>query len=174
MSPPEYTKKTRCDNNIPTTNNHDFFRPIISNISVPINYNHEHYTNSNMYSTNTSNLTFDIERSSISTRNNTVDSKKPVQESFQNNYHTMNFDKMNHQSNQEINNFLTRNPVNSRRDNIEKSRNTDKQEFLKNQGGSLSNYTDLPFENTRKEKITINSSNYLPMPRTMAIPRENI
>jgi hypothetical protein len=165
LSPPEYTKKTRCDNNLPIiNNNHDFFRPMISNISVPIQNNHEHYTNS----------TFDLERSSISTRNNVIDDKRPVQQSFQNNYHTMTFDKLNNNSNQEINNFLTRNPVNTRRDNMEKNRNQDRQDFLKQQGGTLSNYSDLPFENTRKEKSTINSSNYVPMPRTMAIPRENI
>lgn len=164
LSPPEYTKKTRCDNNLPTSNNHDFFRPKISNNSTPLNYNHELYTNS----------TFDLERSSISTRNNVIDSKKPVQESFQNNYHTMTFDNMNNDSNQEINRYLNRNPVNTRRDIMEKSRNEDRQSFLKQQGGSLSNYADIPFENTRKVKSTINSSNYIPMPRTMAIPKENI
>jgi hypothetical protein len=85
MALPEHTKKTRCDNNLPISNNHDFFRPIISNESVPINYNHECYTNS----------TFDLERSSISTRNSVINDKKPVQHSFQNNYHTMTFDQIN-------------------------------------------------------------------------------
>ena len=171
-NPPEYTKKTRCDNNIPISNNHDFFRPIISNMSVPIHYDHEHYTNSQSHSFH--NSTFDLERSSISTRNGVIDNKKPVQQGFQNNYHTMSFDQMNLDSNQEINKFLTRNPVNSRRDNMEKGRNEDRQEFLKKQGGTLTNYPDLPIQNTRKEKTIINSSNYIPMPRTMAIPRENI
>jgi hypothetical protein len=164
MAPPEHTKKTRCDNNLPISNNHDFFRPIISNESVPINYNHECYTNS----------TFDLERSSISTRNNVINDKRPVQHSFQNNYHTMTFDQLNNDSNQEINKFLTRNPVNSRRDNMEKSRNVDRQDFLKHQGGNLTNYADFSYENTRKEKTSINSNKYIPMPRTMAIPRESI
>jgi hypothetical protein len=116
----------------------------------------------------------DLERSSVSTRNNVIDSKKPVQADFQNNYYTMSFDSMNHHNNQEINKFLNRNPVNTRRDNLEKSRNVEKQDFLKSQGGILSNFTQINYENTRQNKNTINSSNYIPMPRTMAIPKENI
>ena len=86
----------------------------------------------------------------------------------------MTFDDLNHQNNQEINKYLNRNPVNSRRDTIEKIRNEDKQDFMKTQGGLLSNFTDIKIENTRKDKNVINSSNYIPMPRTMAIPKEKI
>ena len=164
LSPyPEHTKQTKCNNN-------DAFRPIISNESVPLRYNHEHYSLDN----NMSSQNFDIERSSISSRNETINSKKPVQSNFQNNYYTMTFDDLNHHNNQEINKYLNRNPVNSRRDTIEKIRNEDKQDFMKTQGGLLSNFTDIKIENTRKDKNIINSSNYVPMPRTMAIPKEKI
>jgi hypothetical protein len=119
-------------------------------------------------------MNLDIERSSISSRNEFINIKKPVQNNFQQNYYTMSFDDMNHQNNQEINKFLTRNPVNSRRDNIEKERNEDRENFLKSQGGVLTNFTDFRVENTRKNKNSINSSNYIPMPRTLAVPKENI
>jgi hypothetical protein len=172
LSPyPEYTKQTKCNNNSNVERQQDIFRPIISNTSIPLRYNHEHYTldNNSMLKQN-----FDIERSSISSRNESINCKKPVQNNFQNNYYTMTFDDLNHQNNQEINKFLNRNPVNTRRDTLEKTRNVDRQDFMKCQGGMLSNFTDLRVENTRKDKNTINSSNYIPMPRTMAIPKENI
>jgi hypothetical protein len=171
LSPyPEHTKQTRCNNNLNQRN--DFLRPMISNIPHPLNCNHENYIMDNdakaMYQ-------LDIERSSISTRNNVIDVKRtPVQQSIQNNYYTTNYETLNHNNNQEVNNYLTRNPVNTRRDNMEKIRLEDRQDFLKMQGGNLNNFADLRFENTRKNKVEINSSNYLPMPRTMAIPKENI
>lgn len=45
---------------------------------------------------------------------------------------------------------------------------------FKNSGGTLTNYGDFKVENTRKGRTEINSNNYIPMPRTMAIPKENI
>jgi hypothetical protein len=171
LSPyPEHTKQTRCNNNFNQKN--DFLRPMISNVPHPLNFNHENYIMDNnaqaMYH-------LDIERSSISTRNNVMDIKRtPVQQSIQNNYYTMNYETLNHNNNQEVNNYLTRNPVNTRRDNMEKIRNEDRQDFLRSQGGNLNNFADLKFENTRKSKVEINSSAYIPMPRTMAIPKENI
>ena len=45
---------------------------------------------------------------------------------------------------------------------------------MKSQGGVMSNFADFRIENTRKDRKEINSSNYIPMPRTMAIPKENI
>ena len=165
LSPyPEHTKQTKC-------NNSDVYKPVMSNQSIPLRYNHEHYTldNNNLFNSN-----FDIERSSISSRNEYINLKKPVQNNFQNNYYTMSFDELNHKNNQEINQFLTRNPVNTRRDTLEKNRNDDRQSFMTTQGGMLSNFNDIKIENTRKDKNTINSSNYIPMPRTMAIPKENI
>ena len=172
LSPyPEHTKQTKTNNNFNLERQQDIFRPMISNPSVPLRYNHDHYTldNNNLLHQN-----FDIERSSICSRNDSINNKKPVQSNFQNNYYTMTFDDLNHQNNQEINKFLNRNPVNTRRDTIEKVRNEDRQDFMKSQGGMLSNFTDFKVENTRKDRNTINSSNYIPMPRTMAIPKEKI
>ena len=172
LSPyPEYTKQTKCNNNLNLERQQDVFRPMISNTSIPLRYNHEHYTLDNNHALHQN---FDLERSSISSRNDCSNNKNPVQSNFQNNYYTMTFDDLNHQNNQEINKYLSRNPVNSRRDLIEKVRNEDRQDFMKSQGGILSNFTDLKVENTRKDKNTINSSNYIPMPRTMAVPKEKI
>jgi hypothetical protein len=171
----QYTKQTRCNNNLILDNKSDFFRPILSNTSVPISNNHEHY---NLDKNAIQMYQYDIERSSISTRNNVIDTKKPVQTNFQNNYYTMSFDDLNHQNKNknkdEINDFYNRNPVNTRRDNIEKTRNTDRESFLKDQGGLLGNFNNIRCENTRENKNVINSSNYIPMPRTLAIPKENI
>lgn len=170
LSPyPEYTKQTRCNNDLNLESKNDFFRPIISNIPIPIQYNHENYICDNNALTMHH---LDIERSSISTRNNVTDTKNPVQQSFQNNYYTTNFKTFNKED--ETNDYFTRNPVNSRRDDMEKIRNVERQDFMKIQGGVLSNYNDIRCENTRKNKIDINSSNYIAMPRTMAIPKENI
>ena len=168
---PEHTKQTRCNNNLNLENKNDFFRPIISNTPTPLSYNHENY----MFDKNALQMyQYDLERSSISTRNSIIDTKKPVQHDFQNNYYTMNYDTLNHQNEQEINKYLTRNPVNSRRDEMEKTRNQERQDFMKTQGGMLSNFNDIKCEYTRKDKNIINSSNYIPMARTMAIPKENI
>jgi len=165
LSPyPEHTKQTRCNNDI------NSLRPIISNQSIPINSNHDHYIfDSSIYGgeRNRHDQNFDISRNSISSRTQ-------VQQNFQNNYYTMSFDNMNNHNNQEINNFLTRNPVNTRRDNIEKIRNSETQDYMKTQGGLLGNFIDIKHENTRKYKDEINSSNYIPMPKTMAIPKENV
>ena len=125
------------------------------------------------------NSLFDIERSAISTRNNLVDTKKTtVQQSIQNNYYTANFNQLdnnnNNYQNSEINNFLMRNPVNTRRDDMEKIRNMDRQNFLNSQGGNLNNFTNFKLENTRKNRNEINSTNYIPMAKTMAIPKDNI
>lgn len=175
LSPyPQHTKQTKCNNNLNVE-----FRPIISNISVPITSTHDNYLIDGialtMHENELKNHHYDIERSSICTRNDMVNIKKPaVQKSFQNDYYTMNFDNMNHYNDQEINKFLNRNPVDTRRDNLEKTRNIEKQEFLKSQGGMLSNFNDIRVQNTRKDKVEINSSNYMPMPRTLAIPKENI
>jgi hypothetical protein len=162
LSPyPIHTKQTRTNNNLSNQNNYDFFRPVLSNQSMPIYQDNEFHM-------------MDLERSSISTRNETNTIKKPPQQSFQHDYYSANFETLNHHNHQEINKFLTRNPVNSRRDELEKTRNNEKQDFLKCQGGNLSNFTDFKVESTRKSKNVINSSNYVPMPRTMAIPKENI
>jgi hypothetical protein len=158
LSPyPKYTKQTRCNNDLNLESKQDFFRPVISNVSTPLIYNHEHYIIDN-HATSMHHL--DMERSSISTRNNCTDSRKPVQSSFQNNYYTMNFETLNKYEE----------PTNIRKENIEKIRNNDCNTLFKNQERNIVNFS----ENTRKNKVDINSSNYIPMPRTMAIPKENI
>lgn len=187
---PIYTKQTRCNNNLRNDNNRntDFFRPMLSNPSVPMSYNHEHY----MMDNNILNH-MDIERSSMCTRNYNTDSRKPVQTGFQNSYYTNNFETLNNNQlknnalifDQEYDNeqqkngnkgniYIDRNPTNTRRDKLEKVRNEDKQNFLRDQGGMLNNMPEMSFENTRKSKNSINSANYVPMARTMAIPMENI
>ena len=168
-----FTKQTRCNNNFNTNcYRDDFFRPRISNIGTPINYNHDNY----MLDVNAQTF-YDIERSGMCTRNNNnnlLDKGVPVQNSFQNNYAMMQFDNKTNDNNEEINKFLTRNPVSTKRDDLEKSRNKECQNFMKIQGGTLSNYNDLMIENTRKGRVEINSNNYIPMPKTMAIPKDNI
>jgi hypothetical protein len=169
---PTFTKQTRCNNNFnENCYRDDFFRPRLSNIGVPINSNHDHY----ILDMNAQSF-YDIERSAMSTRNNSnlIEKNEPVQNSFQNNYHTMQFDNRTNDNNEEVNKFLTRNPVNTKRDDIEKSRNVERQNFMKIQGGPLTSFNDLRVENTRKGRVEINSSSYVPMPKTMAIPTNNI
>jgi hypothetical protein len=180
---PECTKQTRTnqnDSNInankvnygsntnPNQNNKDFLRPVISNPSIPIFYNHESYINdkgNNLYN-------YDIERNTLSSRNDK--NYRPVQSAMQSNYQFFN---NNNQINNQINNIENdlRNPVNTRRDNIEKSRQKDTQQFMSVQGGVMNNFQDLRYVNTREHKNNdINTSSYTPMARTLAIPKENI
>lgn len=166
---PQNTKETRTNNNLQAIP--DFLKPQLSNTSVPIYYNHE------SYSYNERDIGNNIDRMFVSSRN--VNDKKgysPVQSSFQSDYYTMAFNNIENQTtrNDEINNFLTRNPVNTRRDDLEKTRNLERQDFLKVQGGYLSDFSDIRQEYTRKEKNQINSGNYVPMPCTQAIPKERI
>jgi len=257
FSHPEFTKKTRTNNNLlgrNLDNNNNFLRPVLSNTSVPLVYNHDHYM-VDKYAT-----AFDIERSFIPTRNSgdLIDNNKktsystqmeknrkinnsdpnnyynnssllmngsgqgmpvqtrpmgarpgqgmqsyatqnyatqsqaiqgyanqsqtrsvrarPVQESIQNNsFLSFNqFQPPQLRDDLEVNNFLTRNPVNSRRDAMEKLRNTERKSFINDQGGLMNNFVDFNLENTRKDKKEINTANYVPMPRTLAIPKENV
>lgn len=166
---PQNTKETRTNNNLQA--NPDFFKPQISNPSVPLYYNHE------SYSYNDRDVGNNIDRMFISSRPSTNrKGNSPVQSSFQSDYYTMAFNNMENQGsrNDEINNFLTRNPVNTRRDDLEKTRNIDRKDFLQVQGGYLSNFSDIRQEYTRKEKNQVNSGNYVPMPCTQAIPKEHI
>jgi len=208
---PEFTKKTRTNNNLPTQNldsNNNFLRPVLSNSSVPLVYNHDHY----IVDKNINNI--DLERNFISSRNprdfltkekkiqyssTQVESIKkmnrpnginyydnssllinnrpsgPVQQSFQNTKSNLcQFQLPELRDDLEINNFLTRNPVNSRRDAMEKTRNSERKSFVSTQGGLMNNFVDFNLENTRKDKRDINTSSYLPMPRTLAIPKENV
>jgi hypothetical protein len=113
---------------------------------------------------------YDIERNTVSSRNDK--DYRPVQSQMQTNYQFFN-NNINQQSNN-ISNEL-RNPVNTRRDNLEKNRIKDTQQFMSVQGGVINNFQDLRFSNTRENKNNdINTSSYIPMARTMAIPKEQI
>jgi hypothetical protein len=139
----------------------DFFlRPQNTSQSIPVKIEHEHYDSTS----------YDIERSFVNTRVK-QNPTSPVQSSFQNNYYMMNF----FHTPQDSNPFLPRNPTNTRRDNLEKSRQSETQEFMQFQGGTmLTSLTDLKAESTRKVRNDINSASYISMPRTLAIPKENI
>ena len=147
--------------------NDDFLMPKISNQSKPLNKKHDSYIfdrNAELfYKNNMGNY-----MQPLNSRNN----DNPVQSSFQDNYFVNNFDTFNNK--QEQNMYLERNPINTRRDNIEKIRNSDTSNFISNQGGNLNNFVDFGIKNTRENKKNLNPNTYIPMGKTMAIPKENI
>lgn len=101
-----------------------------------------------------------------------------VQNQMQNNsYAFQNFETLNKisEKEEEINRFMERNPVNTRRDEMEKSRLVDKKDFMNTQGGTMNkshNFNDLRAQNTRKKENQSIQTNYIPNGRAMAIPRE--
>lgn len=101
-----------------------------------------------------------------------------VQNQMQNNsYAFQNFETLNKisEKEEEINRFMERNPVNTRRDEIEKSRLMDKKNFMNTQGGTMNsnhNFTDLKAQNTRKNENHSIQTNYIANGRNMAIPRD--
>ncbi len=101
-----------------------------------------------------------------------------VQNNMQNSsYAFQNFETLNKiaEKEEEINRYMDRNPVNTRRDEIEKSRLTDKKDFMNLQGGTMNqnhNFSDLKPQNTRKNENHGIQTNYIPNGRNMAIPRE--
>jgi hypothetical protein len=163
----------RFDNGVNNNQQRDVTMPQVSNNSRPINNSHDNYIfdrNAQVfYNQNQGNY-----HNPMNTR--TITNNKPVQNNFQNehtqNYFMSNFETIN--NGQEINMYQDRNPVDTRRDQLEKTRNSDRQDFLRNQGGNLNNFTKFQYENTRKEKKEVNISSYIPNSRTMAIPKENI
>ena len=153
------------NNNSIHNNNKDFLRPVISNPSIPLYYNHENYMNDK------GKQNFDVERSITSSRNDK--DYRPVQSQMQSNYQFFNNNNHSNNNNNIINEF--RNPVNTRRDNLEKNRQSDTQQFRSVQGGPISNFQDIRYVNTRTNKNNdINTSSYTPMARTLAIPKEKI
>lgn len=101
-----------------------------------------------------------------------------VQNNMQNNlYAFQNFETLNKiaEKEEEINRYMERNPVNTRRDEMEKNRLTDKKDFMNVQGGTMNknhNFNDLKPEYTRKTENHGIQTNYIPNGRTMAIPRD--
>ena len=128
------------DNEVNNKNMKPITFPQMSSDSKPIKNKHESYMldrNAELfYNYNQGNY--------LNPLNTRLDTKiNPVQNNFQNQY-TQNFFMSNFETinnNQEINTFLDRNPVNTRRDQIEKTRNNARNEFLKKQGGNLNNFT---------------------------------
>jgi hypothetical protein len=161
------------DNGINNNQQRDITMPQVSNNSRPINNNHDSYIfdrNAQLfYNQNQGNY-----HNPVNTR--MVNNNEPVQNNFQNehtqNYFMSNFETINF--GQERNMFNERNPINTRRDQIEKTRNSDRQDFLRSQGGNLHNFTNFNYESTRKKKEEVDISSYIPNSRTMAIPKENI
>lgn len=171
-------------NNINTNNNNrndiinnnkmpDITFPQISYQSKPINNKHDNYIfdrNAQLFYNNKMGNYQNPSTTRVSENVN------PVQNDFQNqyaqNFAMSNFETIN--NGQERNLFIDRNPVNTRRDQIEKTRNSDRNDFLRNQGGNLSNFTEFQYECTRKKKNEINTSSYVPSAKTMAMPKENI
>ena len=157
---PECTKMPRTNNNL--SNTVDFLRPMISNPSIPIYNNHESYTfDKNSFVNN-----MDIERNMQSSR---IDrNNKPIQSHIQSSYQFFNNNML---TNPQVNNddtfFQMRNPVNTRRDSMEKTRSSDTQQFLSYQGGPINNFADIRYTNTRQDKKNINVSSYVPMARTL-------
>lgn len=105
-----------------------------------------------------------------------------VQNNMQNNdirtnYAFQNFETLNKiaEKEEEINRYMDRNPVNTRRDEVEKLRLSDKKTFMNNQSGVLNkslNFNDLKAQNTRKNENQAIQTNYIPNGRTMAIPKD--
>ena len=149
----------------------DITFPKISNNSRPLKKTHDNYMmdrNAELfYNQNQGNYMSPVDSRSVDSG-----SYKPVQSNFQTDYVMSNFETIN--NHQERNLYLDRNPVNSRRDQMEKSRIHDRKMFLDNQGGNLHNFVPMHYENTRKEKKEMDTSNYIPNAMTMPIPKENI
>ena len=152
--------------------NMEYKFPQISNQSKPINNKHDNY----MFDRNAEIFFNQNQGNYLNPVNTRLDQNKPVQNNFQNEY-TQNFFMSNFETinkHQENNIFIDRNPVNTRRDQIEKTRNLDRNNFLKTQGGNLNNFTEFQYENTRKNKNSIDISGYIPNSKTLALPKENI
>lgn len=152
--------------------NLDLNFPQISNQSKPINNKHDNY----MFDRNAELFFNQNQGNYLNPVNTRLGQDRPVQDNFQNQY-TQNFFMSNFETinnNQENNMFIDRSPVNTRRDQMEKTRNLDRNDFLRSQGGNLNNFTPFNYENTRKKKNEIDISGYVPNSRTMAIPKEKI
>ncbi len=105
---------------------------------------------------------------------------EPVQKNFQQDYFMMNYETLNNVNrgvpmiDRDNHDFSNRNPTSEERDRMEKTRLKDRNHFMAQQGGNLMNFVDLNPQYTRKERNNINTGNYVPMARTMAIPKDKI
>lgn len=160
-----------------------FLRTQSSSIHQPIPFQHDHYmidrfSNVQSQPRNQQNGTNMMDFRQVSTRDigkNRYDG--PVQKGFQMDYFMTNYEtlnKINPQNHYIDSQFGNRNPTNINRDNMEKQRLHDRKEFMYHQGGNLNNFVDITPQNTRKERNDINTSAYVPMARTLALPKDKI
>jgi hypothetical protein len=92
---------------------------------------------------------------------------------FAQNYAFQNFETLNKiaEKEEEINRYMDRNPVNTRRDEVAKERLLDKKKFMNTQGGVMNNFNDLTPKNTRSDSKSSVQTNYIPNGKTLAQPR---
>lgn len=164
-------------------NEDSFLRTMSSSIHTPIKSSYENYQ-MDRYSNNINNQfePYSRDNTPLNTRNigKMKVNEKPIQQCFQQDYFMSNFETLNQMNrgvpmNSEFNNhFLDRNPVNTRRDQEEKTRLNDTRMFKNQQGGMMNSYVDLNPQYSRREKNNIDTSIYVPMSRTLALPRENV
>jgi hypothetical protein len=93
---------------------------------------------------------------------------------FAQNYAFQNFETLNKiaEKEEEINRYMDRNPVNTRRDEVTKERLLDKKKFMNTQGGVMNNFNDLTPQNTRSDSRSNVQTNYIPNGKTLAQPRD--
>ena len=155
----------------------DFFRPIISNTPELINPNHSSYIGNddigkrekqNIFNQNILQSDFNIDLERNWTKTNNIEPVQNAMFTSNNNYYMMNFFENNNIADN-TSGFL--NPVNSRLDDLKKTRTLDRNNFLTVQGGVLSNFQENKVENTRKSKAELNTNSYIPNGRNMNIPK---
>lgn len=155
-----------------------------SSTNHPLSYHHDHYM-VDPYAQHIRNQQGQQPQMIDRIQQNTRDIGKmkynePVQKNFQQDYFMMNYETLNNVNrgvpmiDRDGHDFSQRNPTSENRDMMEKTRNRDRNHFMAQQGGNLMNFVDLNPQHTRKERNNINTGAYVPMARTMAIPKDKI
>ncbi len=178
--------------NQPNNNNQAPFEQYLkmssSSTNQPLSYQHDHYMMDpyaqhirNQQSGSGGSGPQMIDRIQQNTRDiGKMKYNEPVQKNFQQDYFMMNYETLNNVNRGvpmiDVNNhdFSNRNPTSENRDMMEKTRNRDRNHFMAHQGGNLMNFVDLNPQYTRKERNNVNTGSYIPMARTMAIPKDKI
>ncbi len=196
----ECTKETRSSNqqryqqHQQPMNPEEFLRPVSSSMHQHMPFRHDHYSvdpfssqilhQSPVFQQNGERMLHPLQSHQSHLPQSTRDIGKnrfntPVQSTMQNQYFMANYETLN-QLQGGGNPFImediqaNRNPVNTKRDQMVKTRLQDKKEFLNQQGGMMNRFVDLTPQYTRKDKPEINTSSYVPMARTLAIPKEHL
>jgi|LauGreDrversion4_2_1035121.scaffolds.fasta_scaffold13753_3 hypothetical protein len=155
-----------------------------SSTNQPLSYHHDHYM-MDPYAQHIRNQQGGGQQMIDRIQQNTRDIGKmkynePVQKNFQQDYFMMNYETLNNVNrgvpmiDRDGHDFSNRNPTSEQRDMMEKTRNRDRNHFMAHQGGNLMNFVDLNPQYTRKERNNVNTGSYIPMARTMAIPKDKI